>query len=522
LENAVEGKIMADEKFYITTAIDYVNQKPHLGTAYEKIGADCMARYKRLCGYRTYFLMGNDEHSTNVEKEARRRGMDTQKYCDKMSNEFRSIWGSLNVSYDDFIHTSEDRHVRAVKELFRKIDDNGYIYKGKYEGLYCESCEEYISEKDLEDGLCPRHKEKPKLLSEENYFFKLSGFGEQILRHIRENPGFIQPVIRENEIVNVIESGLEDVSVSRAGKRWGIPIPGDDSHVVYVWFDALINYISALGYGGEEMELFNRYWPANIHVVGKDITRFHCIIWPAMLMAAGVELPGSIFAHGFISLAGEKMSKTRGNILDPDIMKDTFGSDGLRYLLLREVPFDKDGDISVERLVDRYNSDLANELGNLFSRTTSMISKYFDGNVRQSGFGSDSVMYGDVIKGLESYSAHMERLQFSMAINSWWAVIQRANKYIEEKKPWKLAGDDEKREQLSHVFTELLAVLQVTGHVLMPFMPVKMEDMLNKLGVEKVRRIDDLPPGKVGAAGLKQAAPLFPRIIEIPGDLKGG
>ncbi len=512
---------MEDEKFYITTAIDYVNQKPHLGTAYEKIGADCLARYKRLCGYRTYFLMGNDEHSTNVEKEANRRNMDTLDYCRDMSGEFRTIWKNLNISCDDFIHTSEERHIRAVEHLFRKINENGYIYRGKYEGLYCESCEEYISEKDLEEGLCPRHKEKPRTLSEENYFFKLSQFGEPLLRHIRANPGFIRPVIRENEIVNVIESGLEDISVSRAGKRWGIPIPGDDSHVIYVWFDALINYISALGYGGEKTDLFDRYWPADVHVIGKDITRFHCIIWPAMLMAGGVELPRSIFAHGFISLSGEKMSKTRGNILDPGVMKDTFGPDGLRYLLLREVPFDKDSDISINRLVDRYNSDLANELGNLFSRTTSMIGKYLEGNVETAVFGERSVLYGEVLKALEDYREHMDNLKFSVALNSWWPVIQRANKFIEENKPWEMAGDERRRDQLSDVFAELLAVLHITGHVLMPFMPVKMEAMLTGLGVEEGMEMDQLPPREVGAEGLQRPEPLFPRIKDIPEELKG-
>ncbi|MDD4858093.1 MAG: class I tRNA ligase family protein, partial [Candidatus Krumholzibacteria bacterium] len=342
---------MESKRFYITTAIDYVNQRPHLGTAYEKIGADCMARYKRLCGVDVRFLMGNDEHSTNVEREARSRGLDPIEYCRMMSDEFRRTWKALDISYDDFIHTTEERHVRSVRELFERINANGYIFKGRYEGFYCESCEEFVIEKDLVDGLCPRHKLPPKRIDEENYFFALSRFQEPLLKFYDQNPEFVRPRIRYNEVINVIKGGLEDVSISRFGKAWGIPLPIDESHVIYVWFDALTNYISALGFGGADTALFERYWPADVHVIGKDITRFHCIIWPAMLMAGGVEPPRSVFAHGFISLAGEKMSKTRGNVIDPIRMTEVFGADAVRYLLLREVPFDRDGDVTVDVFV---------------------------------------------------------------------------------------------------------------------------------------------------------------------------
>ncbi|HSG29341.1 MAG TPA: class I tRNA ligase family protein, partial [Candidatus Krumholzibacterium sp.] len=277
---------MSEKTFYITTAIDYVNQKPHLGTSYEKIGADCMARFKRLQGFDTWFLMGNDEHSTNVQREAEKRGLDPLDYCREMSGKFTGTWKALNISYDDFIHTTEERHEKAVTEIFRKIHENGYIYKGRYEGLYCESCEEFISEKDLQDGLCPQHKIPPKEISEENYFFALSKFEQRLLDHIEKNPGFIRPKTRANEILNVIKGGLQDVSISRAGVTWGIPLPIDPGHVIYVWFDALTNYISGLGYGGEDDKLFEKYWPADFHVIGKDITRFHCVIWPSMLMAA--------------------------------------------------------------------------------------------------------------------------------------------------------------------------------------------------------------------------------------------
>ncbi|MBN1165456.1 MAG: methionine--tRNA ligase [Candidatus Krumholzibacteriota bacterium] len=502
---------MESKKFYITTAIDYVNQKPHLGTAYEKIGADCMARYKRLCGYDTYFLMGNDEHSTNVEREALRRSMDPLDYCREMSGQFTGTWNALHISFDDFIHTTEERHRGAVTELFRRIDQNGYIYKGKYEGLYCESCEEFISEKDLVEGKCPRHNQEPARIAEENYFFALSKFADRLLEHIENNPGFILPRTRANEVINVIKGGLQDVSISRSGKKWGIPLPGDDTHVIYVWFDALTNYISALGYGGKDTGLFEKFWPADFHVIGKDITRFHCVIWPSMLMAAGVDLPRSVFAHGFISLAGEKMSKTRGNILDPEKMASVFGADGLRYLLMREVPFDKDGDISVAILVNRYNADLANELGNLFSRTAAMIAKYLEGRVEPAPFEAGCEMYGDLSRAVSGYREHMEKMEFSRALGAYWTVIQRANRFIEEKSPWLLAKDESKKPELQALFRELLAVLRTTGIVLSPFMPVKMEEMLGQLGGAEYS-IDQLPPARSGAERLSPPTPLFPRM----------
>jgi len=513
-----ERERMEQKKFYITTAIDYVNQKPHLGTAYEKIGADAMARYKRLLGYETYFLMGNDEHSTNVEREARRRGMDTRAYCREMSDVFQSTWRALNISYDDFIHTSEDRHVTGVTEVFRRIHENGSIYRGNYEGFYCDSCEEFISEKDLVDGLCPTHKLEPKRIHEENYFFALSRFGDPLLAHIERNHDFIRPKARANEVINVIKGGLEDVSISRHGKSWGIPLPIDKNHVVYVWFDALTNYISALGFGSGKNDLFMKYWPADVHVIGKDITRFHCIIWPAMLMAAGVELPRSVFAHGFLSLAGEKMSKTRGNILDPGRMAAVFGPDGLRYLLMREVPFDKDGDISVEILVNRYNADLANELGNLFSRTTAMIVKYFGGTLGAGTFGPGSLLFDETVRALDGYREHMDRMEFSRALNEYWTVVQRANRFIEEQRPWDLAKDPSEHERLRGVMLELVTVLRVSGRVLSPFMPVKMEEMLVQLGAPETG-IGDLPPGELHVEGLAAPRPLFPRIQENPEDL---
>jgi len=512
---------MEGKRFYITTAIDYVNQRPHLGTAYEKIGADCMARYRRLRGDDVHFLMGNDEHSTNVEREARERGLDPIEYCRMMSAEFQGTWKALDISYDDFIHTTEERHVRSVSELFRRIHANGYIFKGKYEGYYCESCEEFIVEKDLVDGLCPRHKQPPKHISEENYFFALSRFQEPLLKFYAENPGFVKPQIRYNEVINVIKGGLEDVSISRCGKSWGIPLPIDESHVIYVWFDALTNYISALGFGSGDTKLFERYWPADVHVIGKDITRFHCVIWPAMLMAGGVEPPRSVFAHGFISLAGEKMSKTRGNIIDPVKMANAFGADALRYLLMREVPFDRDGDISVDVLLGRYNADLANDVGNLFSRTLVMICKYLGGAVEEGTLGEKHALYAELVRAFDAYCEGMDRMEFSRALGAYWSVIQRANRFIEERRPWDLAKDPAKRGELEETFRELLAVLKVSGAVLHPFMPGKAGEMLRQLHVEPVT-LEGLPGASSGASGLLPPAPLFPRITVNGAELLGG
>lgn len=512
---------MEKKRFYITTAIDYVNQKPHLGTAYEKVGADCMARYKRLSGFDVHFLMGNDEHSTNVEREARSRGLDPNEYCRMMSAEFQGTWKALGISYDDFIHTTEERHVRAVRELFERIHKNGFIFKGKYEGFYCDSCEEFILEKDLEGGLCPRHKLPPKCISEENYFFALSRFQEPLLKFFEHNPEFVRPEVRFNEVINVIKGGLDDVSISRSGKAWGIPLPIDESHVIYVWFDALTNYISALGFGGADTKLFERYWPADVHVIGKDITRFHCIIWPAMLMAGGVEPPRSVFAHGFISLAGEKMSKTRGNIIDPLRMTEIFGADAVRYLLLREVPFDRDGDITIAVFLARYNADLANDIGNLFSRTVTMISKYLGGAVQPGPLGDEHELYGELVRALEAYREHMDRMEFSRALGAYWTVIQRANRFIEEKRPWDLAKDPAKRGELEDMFRELIAVLRASGVVLSPFMPEKMAGMLAPLGAGNLT-MNDLPESSAGASALSQPAPLFPRLKPESADLLKG
>jgi methionyl-tRNA synthetase len=505
-------------KYYLTTAIDYVNARPHLGTAYEKIGADCLARYKRLAGFDTYFLMGTDEHSTNVEREARALGKDPQAYTDEMALVFERTWKSLHIAYDQFIRTTDPIHKRAVARLFQTIHDNGYIYEGQYSGLYCEGCEEFKVEKDLVDGKCPRHLTVPKFIEESNYFFALSKFSGRLQTHILANPDFIRPEIRKNEILNVIESGLEDVSVSRAGRTWGVPLPIAPDQVVYVWFDALINYISAIGYGNEaavDQQLFERYWPCDVHIIGKDITRFHCLIWPAMLMAAGVELPHSVFGHGFVYNRGEKMSKTIGNIVDPINLANFFGADALRYLLLREIAFDRDGDFTVELFVTRYNAELANELGNLFSRTLSMTGRYFDGVV--PAFSNEAK--GETARLTENvvadYRREMDALAFDRALAAVWRAVQDANRFVEERKPWAQAkaGDT---PALGATLRALLEVLRTCSILVQPFMPVKAVEMRTQLGLSAEFDLDEADqPGDASWQRIGTSVVLFPR-LEAP------
>ncbi len=368
-------------KYFLTTAIDFVNSRPHLGTAYEKITADIIARYRRLAGYETHFLMGNDEHSQNVFRKAAEQGKDPLAYCDEMERVFRDVWKRLDLSFDDFIRTTDRRrHFPAVQKMAQACLDNGDIYEGSYEGWYCEGCEAFKPEKDLVDGACPIHKTTPQWIKEKNWFFRLSKYQQPLLKHYRDHPSFIEPEIRRNEILRLVESGLEDISMSRAGQSWGIPVPFDPTSVVYVWFDALINYAAAVGYGWDD-DLFKKWWPASLHVVGKDITRFHCVIWPAMLMSARVALPAQVFGHGWVYFKGERMSKTMGNIVDPLDAADRFGPDPLRLYLAKEIPYGGDGDFTWERFEEKYNADLANNLGNLVNRVASMTERYQQGRV---------------------------------------------------------------------------------------------------------------------------------------------
>jgi len=502
-------------KFYITTAIDYVNNVPHLGTAYEKIAADALARYKRLAGFDTRFLMGNDEHSTNVEKAASEKGLEPKDYCDQMAVTFQGVWKRLDISYDDFIRTTEPRHVRGVQALFAKIVERGDIYKGKYEGYYCVSCERFYPEKDLADGRCPIHKTKPEWLSEDNYFFRLSAYAKPLLDHYRANRDFLVPEIRRNEIVNVIEGGLEDISVSRAGATWGIPLPSDPGHTVYVWFDALINYISAIGYPAPNGD-FGHYWPADLHVIGKDITRFHCIIWPAMLMSAGVPLPKSVLGHGWVHFQGQKLSKSLGNIVNPLDVAEKYGADPLRYYLLKEVPLSRDGDFTWELFIERYNADLANDWGNLFTRTISMIHRYRAGSlaVATPSDGLEEV----IASAFRDYRAALDRYAIEGGIEAAWTIVRRANRLVEERAPWNLAKDPAKAEELDQLLGALAVALQHAAFLLFPIMPAKAALVWETLrltpSLGETRFPADgglLPPPPTGVA-LGESKPLFPRI----------
>lgn len=506
--------------FYITTAIDYVNSLPHIGTAYEKIAADCIARSRRLLGYDVRFCMGTDEHSVNVQKKAREQGLDPKTYCDRMAPQFEAIWRKLAISNDDFIRTTEPRHALGVTKLFRKIEAAGDIYSDVYTGWYCEGCEAFIQEKDLVDGHCPNHQSRPAWIEERNYFFRLSKYGPRLLEHITANPGFIRPESRRNEIIRLIEGGLEDISVSRSGFDWGIPLPEDPAHVVYVWFDALINYISSLGYGSDDDSRYRKYWPANLHVIGKDITRFHCVIWPAMLMSAGEPLPESVFGHGFIYHRGEKMSKSLGNVVSPLEVADRFGADPLRYFLLRETVFGQDGDFTYERFAERYNSDLANDLGNLYSRVAAMIGRYFDGVIP-----ADAALPADGVSArypetARKWGACMEEFNLSGAADALWEFVRAANRRVEESAPWTLAKDPARRADLAAVLYDLACAAAGIAVLIQPYMPATAEAMWSGLllpGAAADVRPNEMTGVPVVPRGIRieKAPALFPR-IEIP------
>lgn len=513
---------MSEGTFYITTAIDYVNDLPHVGTAYEKICADVIARFKRLMGYDVLFQMGNDEHSINVRREATQAGLDPEEYCARMGEAFEQAWRSLDISYDAFLRTSEDRHHRAVQGLFLKIYENGDIYRGTYEGWYCESCEAFLRDSDLVDGNCATHMRKPSWIKEENYFFALSKYADPLRRHIEEHPEFIRPESRRNEILSLIDQGLEDISVSRSSFDWGIPVPVEPSHVVYVWVDALINYISGLGYGAEESSM-DRYWPADLHLIGKDITRFHCVIWPAMLMSAGMAPPSMVFGHGFVSLDGRKMSKSLGHMVQPQEVVDRFGADALRYFLMREVPFGQDGDFSWERFYERYNADLANDLGNLVSRTATMVHRYLDGVVPEaSELAHGEPLRDKALEVVERVRRAVDDLALNAALDAIWELVREANRLVEMKAPWELAKDPSKQANLEAVLYVLLETLRYLAVLLSPVLPSKCEEIWTLLGGEGHvvdLRWDDLRTWGALRTGTKirKGDPLFPRIDRAEG-----
>ncbi len=502
------------KKFYVTTPIYYVNDVPHLGHAYTTIAADVIARYKRLKGYDVFFLTGTDEHGQKIEKSARAKGMSPKELADSVVVNFKRLWERLNISYSHFIRTTDDYHERVVQEIFQRLYDKGDIYLGEYEGWYCTPCESFWSKSQLvEEKYCPDCGRPVERVKEKSYFFRLSAYQDKLLKFYDEHPDFVFPESRMNEIKSFVKMGLEDISISRTTFRWGIPVPFDKEHVIYVWFDALFNYISGVGYGTDN-EKFKKYWPADLHIIGKDILRFHAVYWPAFLMAAGFEPPKRVFAHGWWTVEGRKMSKSLRNVVEPNRLIDAYGADAVRYFLLREVPFGLDGDFSHKALAHRINGDLANDLGNLLYRVLTMTIKYLDGVIPEPTKDRDRQLEELSLKMLEEVDRFMDVQAFNRALEAVWEVIRAANRYIDVSAPWKLSKEGRK-EELSNVLYNLLETLRLVAVVLYPFMPVKMAEMLEQLGCPSEPKPEDLEWGRIPVGGkVKKGRPLFPKLDE--------
>lgn len=507
---------MCKKPYYITTPIYYPSTNLHIGNTYTTVAADAIARFKRLTGHEVMFLTGTDEHGQKIERIANEKGITPKEHVDEIVAGIKDLWKMMNISYDKFIRTTDDYHVKAVQEIFKKLYDQGDIYKDSYEGLYCTPCESFWTETQLVNGNCPDCGRPVEKAKEEAYFFKMSKYADRLIQYIEEHPDFIQPESRKNEMLNnFLRPGLQDLCVSRTSFTWGIPVSFDEKHVIYVWIDALSNYITALGYGQENQELYKKFWPADVHLIGKDILRFHTIYWPIMLMALGLELPKQVFGHGWLLVDGGKMSKSKGNVVDPVVLVNMFGADAVRYYLLREIPFGSDGLFNNEIFIKKVNTDLANDLGNLLSRTIAMVYKYFDG-VIQAPTCKEAI--DDELINLALFTpgkveASIDALKIPEALESIWTLISRANKYIDETTPWILAKDEEKKERLGTVLYNLLETLRFVSVMISPFLTetsVKIDAQLNT----KVTTWESLKEfnGTVAGDKVVKGDVIFPRI----------